>query len=462
MLIIANGLNGQYLRNFLINAPAEIQWVKAAVAYADGSPELIDFCIKKGIVLHFWGRLDESFPVKSNILQQFLRLGPNYQCKLVWKYYHPKVIWFSGYGAYIGSANLTSNGWNTNIECGVWFDDSDLEEQGLIGELEGIFHQIDRYAEPLTDELYKRLKELESSYEHQNTELSKQRSKLSDEFSKKIVPFLGKRFGGLAKVVTRADAHEERKREFMDEWNNTLQLLRKIAEQVVLDENRPKWVGADVPRGVQLDQFLHAFYYRKVFQGNRSHHKEFYERNKSNPQAALIEVMQWWKSSTQSDFVDEYDFMYRRAPFLITHLSKEKLPNLTQDEFVEVCTKVHAFVTSARQTKNEIIGLPSGTHLETPERAKYVARWLWSARSKNGSNPIQMLFYVLYGGSPEDITERVWQSSYIEDWHIRRIGVGSMGEIVGWALPDRFPPRNGRTSKALVALGYDVEVHSDS
>ncbi len=31
--------------------------------------------------------------------------------------------------------------------------------------------------------------------------------------------------------------------------------------------------------------------------------------------------------------------------------------------------------------------------------------------------------------------------------------------MVGWALPDHFPPRNGRTSKALKALGDDVTIH---
>ena len=34
----------------------------------------------------------------------------------------------------------------------------------------------------------------------------------------------------------------------------------------------------------------------------------------------------------------------------------------------------------------------------------------------------------------------------------------TLGEIVGWANPDLFPPRNMRTSKSLRALGYDVKV----
>lgn len=37
--------------------------------------------------------------------------------------------------------------------------------------------------------------------------------------------------------------------------------------------------------------------------------------------------------------------------------------------------------------------------------------------------------------------------------------MNSLGEIVGWAMPDRYPPRNGRSSRALRSLGFDVQVH---
>ena len=40
------------------------------------------------------------------------------------------------------------------------------------------------------------------------------------------------------------------------------------------------------------------------------------------------------------------------------------------------------------------------------------------------------------------------------------IGLSTIGELVGWAMTDRYPPRNGRTSKALYALGYDVTIHN--
>lgn len=39
-------------------------------------------------------------------------------------------------------------------------------------------------------------------------------------------------------------------------------------------------------------------------------------------------------------------------------------------------------------------------------------------------------------------------------------GLNSIAEVIGWAQPEIAPPRNGRTSKALRALGYDVRVYS--
>lgn len=460
MLIIGNGLNGQYLKNALVRAPEGIEWVKAAVAYASGSPELIDYCTERGIPLYFWGRMDESFPVTANILQRFLKLGPNYHCKLVWKHYHPKVIWFSGYGAYIGSANLTENGWVNNIECGVWFTQTELEKHNLISEMESIFDEIDKYAEPLTDELFNKLKELESRYSNIRSELSVQQKNLSDAFTTSVIPLLGKNFQGLARVVSRKDAGEARKLYFLQEWAETLQLLRKISEEVILDENRPAWVHASIPKGVQVDQFLHAFYYHKVMQGVRSRHEEFHNNNKTNPQNTLKEVMSWWKSTDKENFRDEHEFMYERAPFLLDHLSSEKLSKLSENEFVQICRRIHAFVTSARQTSNSDLGLPEETHLDLYARAEFVARWIWNQRSGNGSDAPKVLYHVLYGGPSEDITERIWEASFTEAWHLPRFGLGSIGEIVGWAMPDRFPPRNGRTSKALSALGYTVKLWS--
>ncbi len=65
----------------------------------------------------------------------------------------------------------------------------------------------------------------------------------------------------------------------------------------------------------------------------------------------------------------------------------------------------------------------------------------------------------LYGGPEAQLPERLWAAFHDPKWKIEGLGVSALGELVGWALPDRFPPRNRRTSKSLQSLGYEVTVH---
>src|SRR5690606_3800365 len=118
--------------------------------------------------------------------------------------------------------------------------------QNLIPQLDLLFQQIDRVAEPLTDELYSRLKALEDQFSVTSSELTKSQNKLAEAFESRIKPTLSKKFDGLSQVAKK-DAVQASKRRFFEEWNDTLQLLRKISDQVVQDQNRPAWVNADVP-----------------------------------------------------------------------------------------------------------------------------------------------------------------------------------------------------------------------
>lgn len=72
---------------------------------------------------------------------------------------------------------------------------------------------------------------------------------------------------------------------------------------------------------------------------------------------------------------------------------------------------------------------------------------------------MQLLHYVLYGGKDSEISERLYDAAKEPKYRIRRYGLNSIAEVVGWALPGVVPPRNGRTSKALRALGYPVKVY---
>lgn len=462
MKIIANGINGNYLTNYLLNAPEGIEWVKVAVAYADNFAEgkLIKFCIDRKIPLTFYGRIDHSCPISISVLEKFLRVGPVYTCKLIKEYFHPKVLWFEGYGAYIGSANLTDRGWYKNIELGIWFANDDLTKFHFTEELENFFLAIDKESDPLTEELLNKICSFKESMDLYREQKKEREERERASFKKIVLPILSKDFEGLT-VTSQQSAQLKQKRQFLEEWSNTLQLLRDISREVTKTKNRPMWVKDDVPSGVQTDQFLHAFYYTQIKVGNKSQHEEFYEKNKRNPLKALQEAMKWWSCQKQSDFEHEYQMIYEKAPHIRKYLSQKRILSLSEDEFIKVLSKVYAFRTAARQAANKDLNLPDKTHLKEDERVKRVAQWLWKQKNGKGMDSTEVLNYILYEGSIDNVPERIWQTTSVEEWHLPRLGIGTIGEIIGWTMPDRFPPRNGRTSKALYALGFDVKIHTN-
>lgn len=459
MKLIAGGLNGNYLRDLLTQAPDSVEWVKAAIAYASGTPDLIEFCVKRKLRLEFWGRIDETLPVSIPILERFLKLGPNYTCKLIWRHYHPKVIRFGGYGVYIGSANLTDSAWFKNVECGVFMTEEELAESGFAEELDDIFEQIDAKSVFLTEPLLARLRDFEKSHFSSYSELENMKKDSRSEFEKSIGQLVPNKFEGLS-IKDRRSLVKKRHEGFLTEWAETIHLMKQIEKDVISDEYRPSWISADAAPGVQIDQFLHGFYYHHVIEGNRSLHEEFFVRNRANPQASLVEAMKWWRSLPEAPS-GERKMIEESAPLLKTLLAENKVLSMSKEEWISACERVNAFWTAARQVKNVVLGLPEKTKMEQPDRVKFVASWIYDQQAGNGQSVLQVVHYVLYGGPLELAAERLWEGAYDYERHVPQFGLGCLGEMIGWAMPDKCPPRNGRSSKALRALGFNVRVHSE-
>ncbi|NSZ03167.1 hypothetical protein G6M70_11305 [Agrobacterium tumefaciens] len=100
-----------------------------------------------------------------------------------------------------------------------------------------------------------------------------------------------------------------------------------------------------------------------------------------------------------------------------------------------------------------------GRTYNIPEKVDALARQIFTAPKRGGVSAIETLFYVLYGGRAEEVPHRLWEATVNPKRKIELVGISALGEIVGWAMPDKYPPRNGRTSKALRSLGHDVAVH---
>ena len=453
MRFVAGKLNGKYLLEVHENAIRGADAVYVAVVYAAGEARIIDDCHSKGIPLVFYGRYDESVPIALPILKRFLDAkSPNLVCKLVPDIFHPKVIWWRGKGVYIGSANLTNNGWFGNIEAGLYMSESELVEQELVEELEDFFEEVDKRSHPFSREIYEELKNFEERRNEASGNLTFVEKQLHEKrLLKPLAPLT---------YVSKKVVQDNRKRAFLREWSATLQTLRDIGDRVSEDDHRPSWISREVPRGVQVDQFLHAFYYSKVRDGNRSRHYELHGQNKSDPERALVNAMEWWSSLANPPHGED-TIIRVWAPFLYEHLKKDRILSLGVDEFIKVCERIHALRDHALRVRKVTLGLPIDSDaMRGDDRRPLLARWIYSQRSPSGKTILEKIGFVLYGGPSRDLPERIWLATHSPDWSIPHFGISTIGELTGWALPNDFPPRNGRTSKELTALGFLVVVHS--
>jgi hypothetical protein len=440
------GINGNYLTNITLNAAAETQEVLAAVAYATEMDLLFDWCWTNRIPLKFYGRLDEGVAVKPSILSTFLaRKSARFQCRLV-QHHHAKVIWWREYGLYIGSANLTANAWYKNVEAGCFFPESEITDEMAEDVLE-LFDVLDRHSTPLTEELLEAMQK--------RAKIISSAEPPSEEFWNS--PSFNK-WSGLVQTGKKK-ATDRRRSAFLEEWHSTLQLLRDIGSIVSKPENRPSWVNSNAPAGAQADQFLHAHYYQRTFDGRRALYAEYFERNRQDPDAALADAINWWRNLPSAP--SEEDVMLNStAPMLQQALTADAIDDMDYEAFRKVCMGVHAIKDYARRVANKAVGLrEDGTKYTIPEKVDALSRRIWDAESAGGNDVKQLLKFLLYGGPEAQLPERLWAAVHDPKWKIEGLGVSALGELVGWALPDRFPPRNGRTSKSLKSLGYDVTVH---
>ena len=147
------------------------------------------------------------------------------------------------------------------------------------------------------------------------------------------------------------------------------------------------------------------------------------------------------------------------APALQASLTEAMIAKMDYAEFREICGGVHAITDYSKRVSNKAVNLPQGQTYTTQQKLDALSKRIWNDQGTDGPRVRVLLRHILYGGPPDQLPERLWQGIDDPKWKIDGLGVSALGELVGWALPEQFPPRNGRTSKALRALGYDVVVH---
>lgn len=448
MKLVANGLNKQFFKSLLPPSGTELDGVVAAIAYGDDRTELLQHCIDNKFRLDIWMRYDHTVPVAPSFLTKLLKnTKNNIFCKLVPDALHSKIIWWKGYGAYIGSANLTNRAWYSNIEAGVFFTESDLINSGMLEQLTEFFDNLESL--DVCFDLNENIIQEQKKF----LELEKQKKNEEEKIkSKREIPF----WEGVS-FIDNKKSKDKLKENFKKEWESALSIIKNIAAQI--DKYRPTWVAEDTPLFWQTDQFLHAYYYNKVKQNDNTYpYEELYQMNSRNPQAALADMLSWWKSLLAPPS-NENDNLLIKAPLIRQSLQRSNIQNLQENDLLNIIHSTHATMDHLIKMSSESLGEPNKKTLTRNERLPLYTKWLISQHNQKGQNIFELLEFVLYGGKAENMWERIYLAGKDEDYKFAHYGINSIAEVAGWAKPEDTPPRNGRTNKALRALGYPVKIN---
>ena len=440
MELVANKINGCFFENILPPEDAEIDRVFAAIAYGRHENEkFIKQCAERPYRLDIWMRYDHTVPVTPQLLKDILKNhSKNVFCYLIRDYLHSKIIWWKGYGVYIGSANLTDRAWTKNIEAGLFLTHEEIQSSSLAEELEVFFHTLnqDRSDVCLKQDIINEMEALvKKRKEH--------KEKLEGFASDLAVPAKPSPID-----VTKIELEDRLRGAFHTEWQETRATLNKIAEQIV--DCKPAWLDENFPSCWQADQFLHAYYWNEVKEKDSKAilYEDFHEKHKNDPQSALEEAMQWWHKLKDAPSGEDEN-LEKRATYIREHLAKDKVLALGVEEIKEIIYCTHSTSDYVKRHLRASVMNRLGKVGEA-DRFQWFAEYLLK-------NNIQQLWHDVLYGTEGELWERLFEA--IKGKHkIPHYGENSWSEVVGWARPEIVPPCNGRTKKALYALGYPVKI----
>jgi hypothetical protein len=451
MHFVGNALNGEFFKNLVLAADRpELEHIRLAVAYVRQMNDIFDLARKREVPLTLYALMDgDGFPALP-VLKRFVEASPiSWRLFLTANFYHPKIYWFQGVGAYIGSANLTDSGWNRNMECGLWLEEEELEATGMTDELRAMFAVIGDRCVPASAEHIAIVKRLEDA----RADLLTARKVFETEAQDALRNLPGQ----VAPIdVTKRDRPGGAARKaFVAEWHQTLTLLRKLTEQVKAVK-WPDWVDDDVHPAIAQDQATEYWYQQNIRRTGQSaaEVERLHRSNIGRTERAVAEMFKFWlEGDVGEDWAGWTNSTPRR---LRTLLSREHLARLDAEHLTEILWGGHASREHARQIKNSDFGLASTEHHTKEERCEMYAHYLLSRETADGKGIALVLDYVLWGDDQSpDCADRIWDATRDPKWRLPHLGVNILGELVGYARPDDFPPRNNRVSRCLVALGFE-------
>lgn len=465
--------NVRKLRYLLSHIPDNVSEISAAIAYTSrinntaNDISLIDICIKKKIKLNWWGLFNAEGATDLEEIKKSLMHPDLITFYPFSEYFHPKVIWFHGYGIYIGSHNASYNAMMYNIEAGVFILENsltDLQEK----DIKEFFLYLKQNSNPAVAEDLERFEDYINFTNIERKEKEKIQNKLDNYFDEqfshmfKLIPAIQ---SGQAstKEEKKKEREIKRKEKFITEWRETQNIIAYIKEIISRDCKHPSWIRSDAHITIITDQVLHAYYYSYLLKGSDEKKSsdiilKSYEENKHRTEDAIRNAIKWWEKldkppSSENVYINDWGLSNHNI------LSNLEYRDLTKQELNTVMLQNHAARNHARQIRNSELKLEPNYTTNIEERVKLYVDFLYKQKSINGLTINDVLKYLLFGDAV--LEERIYRSIYEEKYKLEHFGRSIAGEILGWGRPDISFIRNNRVNKALRCLGFNVELFSE-
>ena len=120
------------------------------------SDDFYDIVLKSKKKTTNYFRIDWSIPFDTRILEKYK--DENITFLGVKDYLHAKVIWWKGWGVYIGSCNLTDRACFENFEAGVFLNNNEMVRMSMGESLFSFFKELESSATPCDEKLVEILK----------------------------------------------------------------------------------------------------------------------------------------------------------------------------------------------------------------------------------------------------------------------------------------------------------------
>jgi len=362
-----------------------------------------------------------GFPTNPKALRELLGL-PGVEIRYFTNpSFHPKLYIFGDQIAFVGSANLTRDGQTTNQEIMVGIPSQD--------------NRFDKLIE-LFQEYWQDSKVLDLDTIIAFDHICQKYDSLSTDFYKCKSEILAQLGDIVSRNITREDRKTSKEDLFIDSYAKSYQecvtAFNRI-KSVYLSLEKRKIPEDQIPLRIEIDQFIN--FIRENHAPGETWHDTPIQGGEAQENIIRSLILNWHE--TEWSYLDETIVTQNWPKINRVFSSKDAIANSSDEELFDALTVLHSFFEGRRFKAG---GLPTLKELFFKDN---------DAKKIRGS-----LTHLIFGSG--NTVKRMYDLIFNDDYKLRWFGRANTQELVGWLSREELPVVNGRTTKVLRYLGFDV------